>query len=296
MVENTLVVDNVHFSYKKMDILKGCSLSLTSGQIIGIVAPNGSGKSTLLNIISGNLIASSGEVKFNEKTYKRHFEYMKKSIVKMVDQDDLVDYMTGLEHLKFYAKLFKRSKQDILKVIEELDIKHYIHKKVNMYSYGMKQRLSFAMAILSDASVLLLDEVMNGLDPTNVESTTFILKKLAKTGKIIIIVSHLLDNLDILADRVYFLANMNMSYSIKNDEREKEVIDIIFRNNESIKYLLEKLTVPYSLNKNKLSLVITSDEQIYSIIDKLNMIIHDINEIFVGKKRIHQIYHDIYGL
>ncbi|EKQ05609.1 ATP-binding component of an ABC superfamily transporter [Lacticaseibacillus paracasei] len=112
--------------------------------------------------------------------------------------------MSGYEHLKLYKNMWQ-SRRAIDELIDALKMQTYISQKVGTYSLGMKQRLCFAMVVVSDASMMLLDEAMNGLDPENVALISSQIQQLRESGKLVIMVSHLLDNLQMLADRVLFL-------------------------------------------------------------------------------------------
>ncbi len=141
-------------------------------------------------------------------TYKSARKQIKlyKKISMMPDQQDLYNHKTGLEHLMMYKKIWK-SKIPVKELINELNMADYINDLVGNYSLGMRQRLCFAMQIAADTKIMLMDEVMNGLDPTNVTLISTIMAKKRDEGKLIIIASHLLDNLEQYADRIFFLSN-----------------------------------------------------------------------------------------
>jgi ABC-2 type transport system ATP-binding protein len=192
------------------DILKDISVVFKPGEIIGLVAPNGTGKSTLMNVIMNYLSPQSGQVIFNEKlgyTSKKNEVKIHQLVSMMPDQSDLYNYLSGREHLKIYCSMWSSDKQLIDQTIAALDMGSYINKKTGTYSLGMRQRLCFAMQIVSDTQMMLMDEVMNGLDPTQVEIISKILEQKKSEGKTIIVASHLLENLEKYADRIFFFKN-----------------------------------------------------------------------------------------
>lgn len=192
------------------DILKDISVVFKPGEIIGLVAPNGTGKSTLMNVIMNYLSPQSGQVIFNEKlgyTSKKNEVKIHQLVSMMPDQSDLYNYLSGREHLKIYCSMWSSDKQLIDQTIAALDMGSYINKKTSTYSLGMRQRLCFAMQIVSDTQMMLMDEVMNGLDPTQVEIISKILEQKKSEGKTIIVASHLLENLEKYADRIFFFKN-----------------------------------------------------------------------------------------
>lgn len=203
-----LKIRQVSQSFGKKVILDKVSFTANKGEIIGVVAPNGTGKTTLLNIIMNFLKPDNGHVELEDGTNyksKKNEIKMHQHISFLPELDDLYGELTGLEHLKFYARLWNHSTEKVKSIIDQLKMGHYVKNQVQTYSLGMRQRLCFAMLLAADTEVLLMDEVMNGLDPDNVALLTGILIELKKQGKTILIASHLLDNLDLYADRVLFL-------------------------------------------------------------------------------------------
>ncbi|APB31061.1 ABC transporter ATP-binding protein [Vagococcus teuberi] len=202
-------LENISFSYKNKPVLKDITEDFHAGEIVGLVAPNGTGKSTLLNVLMNYETPQKGQLIIDKKgTYKSARKQIKlyKKISMMPDQQDLYNHKTGLEHLMMYKKIWK-SKIPVKELINELNMAHYINDLVGNYSLGMRQRLCFAMQIAADTKIMLMDEVMNGLDPTNVTLISTIMAKKRDEGKLIIIASHLLDNLEQYADRIFFLSN-----------------------------------------------------------------------------------------
>ena len=176
-----------NFSYGKKEILNQIDLELPSSQIIGLVAPNGVGKSTLIQILSGHLRNNGISVCYQGKNYTTDTLFMRQHIVKMPDQSELYDELNGIEHLNFYASMWKVASGTVQTVIEQLKMEDYIHQKVGGYSLGMRQRLCFALVLVTKADYMLVDEVMNGLDPDNVELISKVLRQLRDEGKTIVI-------------------------------------------------------------------------------------------------------------
>lgn len=202
-------LENISFSYKNKPVLKDITEDFHAGEIVGLVAPNGTGKSTLLNVLMNYETPQKGQLIIDKKgTYKSARKQIKlyKKISMMPDQQDLYNHKTGLEHLTMYKKIWK-SKISVKELINELNMADYINDLVGNYSLGMRQRLCFAMQIAADTKIMLMDEVMNGLDLTNVTLISTIMAKKRDEGKLIIIASHLLDNLEQYADRIFFLSN-----------------------------------------------------------------------------------------
>ena len=164
------------FSYGEKEVLNQIDLHLPPSQIIGLVAPNGVGKSTLIQILSGHLRNNGISVSYQGKNYTTDTVFMRQHIVKMPDQSELYDELNGIEHLNFYASMWKVASGIVQTVVEQLKMEDYIHHKVGEYSLGMRQRLCFALVLVTKADYMLVDEVMNGLDPDNVELISRVLR------------------------------------------------------------------------------------------------------------------------
>ncbi|MGY3750277.1 ATP-binding cassette domain-containing protein [Vagococcus acidifermentans] len=216
-----LVVD-----FKGKTILNKLSFTLDRGEIIGLVAPNGTGKSTLMRGIMNYLVPNSGQIEIDKLSYKNRREEKKihRLITMMPDQNDLYNYLSGMDHLKIYQNMWHQTAISPQKVIEELKMTDYCHKKVGDYSLGMRQRLCFAMQIVANTPYMLMDEVMNGLDPSNVALISQVLIEKKREGKGIIIASHLLENLTVFSDIIFFLKDGILTKKIVKGQAERPVV------------------------------------------------------------------------
>ena len=214
-----LSVKDIHKSYGKEKVLKGISFEINEPQIIALIGPNGSGKSTLLNIITNLLSADSGEVTILDKTNKDPNVF--REISYMQDNSVLYDYLTGYDHLQFIGDVQGISKEHIIKTAERVGMAGYLNKKVQNYSLGMKQHLLLTMAIVNDPKLLILDEPLNGLDPTSAIRVRELLLALYESGTTILLSSHNLGEIDRVTSKILFLKDGSL---IKEDISEYEQI------------------------------------------------------------------------
>jgi len=199
-------IQNITVQFAKKTVLNDISMTFEQGEMIGLVAPNGTGKSTFMNVLMNYVKPMKGKVVFKDGiSYSNKSNEVKiHSFVSMMpDQSDLYNHLSGREHLKIFATMWQSDLKLIDETIEILNMGHYVNKKTGTYSLGMRQRLCFAMQIVTDTDIMMMDEVMNGLDPNNVEIISKILVEKKAEGKVIIIASHLLDNLEKYADRIF---------------------------------------------------------------------------------------------
>ncbi|MET3576739.1 ABC transporter ATP-binding protein [Bhargavaea ullalensis] len=198
-----LSVEGISKSYGKQDVLHDITFTIKEPGILALVGPNGSGKSTLLNIIANLVKPDRGEVTVlgrpnREPDMFRKFSYMQDNTV-------LYEYLTGYDHLQFIAAVQQLDKDDILAAAERIGTAGYLDKKVSNYSLGMKQQLLLTMAVVNKPKLLILDEPLNGLDPTNAIKVRNLLLELKEEGTAILLSSHNLAEIDRVTGDVLFL-------------------------------------------------------------------------------------------
>lgn len=219
----TLEIKNLTVAYGKRIVLEDISFKIENGHLIGLVAPNGTGKTTLFNAVMRFIPVKSGSIIVDDKEYTASDSDVLKlheQITFFPDQADLHENFSGTEHIEMYADVWSDNREQVDQIIDRLQMRHYVDRKVSEYSLGMRQRLCFAMMVAANTPIMFMDEVMNGLDPENVSLVSDILIDLRNSGKIIMVASHLLDNLDEYADKVFFLKD-KVLYRV-NDHHEKQ--------------------------------------------------------------------------
>ncbi|TSB47353.1 ABC transporter ATP-binding protein [Alkalicoccobacillus porphyridii] len=224
-----LELKKVSIAYKDKQVLQNLSLTAKKGEIIGLVAPNGTGKTTLFKVISHSIKPDSGKVTV-DKTYSYQSEKQQVAIHKQLttfpDQSELFAELTGMDHLKLYADMWKGTRTHIPTLTASLKMDHYVKKKVKTYSLGMRQRLCFAMMVAADTKIMLLDEVMNGLDVENVAIISKQLLDFKQQDKLVFVASHLLENLDLYADRVLYLRDGQFIHEQRFHEKQSDYIKV----------------------------------------------------------------------
>ena len=286
-----------NFSYGEKEVLNQIDLHLPPAQIIGLVAPNGIGKSTLIQILSGHLRNNGISVSYQGKNYTTDTLFMRQHIVKMPDQSELYDELNGIEHLNFYASIWKVASGTVQTVIEQLKMEGYIHQKVGGYSLGMRQRLCFALVLVTKADYMLVDEVMNGLDPDNVELISRVLRQLRNEGKTVVMASHLLNNLDSIADKIYFIKEKRIALEYSPQKEGIDTLQLTFVSKERFEKFVEEFQREIEMmnsEERQLSIHLTPGE--YSE-EKWKWIfedIHQFSEIKIGVKSCYALYKELY--
>lgn len=186
---------NICKSFHNKPIIKNISISISSGEIIGLLGPSGAGKTTLIRLLIGAIPADEGEIRYGE-TLIPNLKLLKK-IGFMPQNDAIYEDLSGKDNLSFFAELYGMGKKEydgrIEEVLELVDLRGDSNKPVREYSGGMKKRLSLAAALLHEPEVLLLDEPTVGIDPVLRKAVWIQLKKLKEQGKTIIVSTHVMD-------------------------------------------------------------------------------------------------------
>lgn len=204
-----LKCENLHKNFRKKEILKGVSLEISNGDILGFIGPNGAGKTTTIKLILGLQKINSGKVEINGFDIKTNFEKAIAKVGAIIENPDLYMYMSGLDNLKLIANLYPSvTDKRILEVIKLVGLENRINDKVSKYSLGMRQRLGVAQAILHKPNLLILDEPTNGLDPEGIKDLRNLLIKLSKEENMgILISSHNLAELESFCNKVCIIKN-----------------------------------------------------------------------------------------
>ncbi len=221
MHEYILKTNNVSKKYKKTYAVKDLSISVRKNSVYGLLGPNGAGKSTLLKMITGIVRPTSGEILFNNHSWTRNDLL---NIGSLIESPPLYENLTALENLKVRAILLGIPLKRCNEVLEKMDLTDDKNKKASDFSLGMKQRLGIALALLNNPKLLILDEPTNGLDPFGIEELRKMIRSLATSGISIIISSHILSEIEQVADDIGIIYNGTLLYQDRIDTRESRCI------------------------------------------------------------------------
>lgn len=200
-MEYILKADQLTKKYFTKVALDHVSIHFEKGKIYGLIGPNGSGKTTLMKVVAGLHKQTSGEVLVNGKpvSYKT-----KKDIVFMPTEDFLYPWMTIKALMKYYSDMYPDfDSKKANELIKKLDLNK--ENKVSELSTGLKGRLKVALAISRNAPIYMFDEPLNGIDPISREIILNLITETLDEKKLIIVSSHLVNELETCLDEVIFL-------------------------------------------------------------------------------------------
>ncbi len=196
-------VKNVSKKFKKNYVLKDVNLEFEEGKIYGLIGRNGSGKSVLLKMLCGFYEPSSGSIYFDDVDIKINGSFPP-STRSLIEKPNFLPNYTGFENLKILAKIQNLiSDDDIIKTLKRVNLYDDMNKKYCEYSLGMKQKLGIAQVLMENPKVMIFDEPFNGIEDETAQSIRQLLLDEKKKNKIIIIASHIKEDIEKLTDVVY---------------------------------------------------------------------------------------------
>lgn len=223
MNKTILKVEEISKSFKKRKVVDNVSFESKEGEILGFLGANGAGKTTTIRMITGLISCDNGNVIIDGYNIKNDFEKAMDNVGAIVEIPFLYEYMTGIENIKLFAKLYKASEEGVQEAIRVSGLKDRLNDKVKEYSLGMKQRIGLAVALMKQPKLLILDEPTNGLDPMGIRDLREFLKDLAHNKKVSVVVSsHILVEMEQLCDRVVIISDGKIICTKAMDEIEKE--------------------------------------------------------------------------
>ena len=193
--------------YGSRPALAGLDLSVPTGVVYGFLGPNGAGKTTTMRLLTGLIHPDAGTIEVLGRPFGRGDRHRLFEVGALIESPSFYPYLSARENLRSLAAAGARtSRGRIDELLEMVGLRDRAADKVQTYSLGMKQRLGIAAALLSDPRLLLLDEPSNGLDPAGIVAMRETLKGLAAMGKTVFVSSHILGEVQQLADVLGIIA------------------------------------------------------------------------------------------
>lgn len=193
--------------FQNQVVLEHISMTMESGHIYGLIGRNGSGKSVFLKILCGFYMPTVGEILFDGKNYTKKNRFYP-VLGALIEKPMFLPNLTGFENLELLASIKNKiTKEDILDVLKKVDLLDEKDKKYKKYSLGMKQKLGIAQAFMENPDVIILDEPFNGVEEETAIALRNMLKELKKQGKLIILATHMKEDVMDLSDVIYEVQN-----------------------------------------------------------------------------------------
>lgn len=196
-------------SFKKQKAVNKVSLNIVKGKVYGLLGPNGAGKSTTLKMLTGVLTPTAGEIYFDGKPWSRE---SLSEIGALIENPPVYANLSARENLKVRSLLLGADEERIDEALQIVSLADTGKKRAGQFSLGMKQRLGIAMALLGEPKLLILDEPTNGLDPIGIEELRELICSFPARGITVILSSHILSEVQLIADYVGIISNGILGY------------------------------------------------------------------------------------
>ena len=235
LINSSSIITTSHlsFAYREKLVIKELSLDIPSGSIFGFLGPNGAGKSTTIKILLGLLQVKAGSIHIFGKEFNHNRLEILPDIGAMVEVPSLYEHLSGRRNLEITCRLRSLPLSRIDEVLQIVSMESDAHRKVRQYSTGMKQRLSLAIALLGKPKLLILDEPINGLDPSGIIEIRNLLVKLNREEACTIFLSsHLLDEIEKICTHLGVIQNGILLF-------QGVTSDLLHQYNRKVSYRME---------------------------------------------------------
>ena len=205
-----LELKNLYRSFRTIPAIVDVSFKVGPGEIVGFLGPNGAGKSTTVKIITGMLRPNEGHVLFEGKDIANDWVAFRSVLGYVPEEAHLYSYLSGLEYLQLVGRL-RGLNESLIEakatgLLRLLNLESWQHSPISSYSKGMRQRVLIAAALLHDPKLLIFDEPLSGLDVVSARLFKDLLELLAAKGKAILYISHVLEVVEQVCNRVIVIA------------------------------------------------------------------------------------------
>jgi len=219
-----IAIQNIYKKFGKLEVLDDVNLTFNKGECIALIGPNGCGKTTLIKSILGMVIPTKGNILFDGKSILNKYKY-REQIGYMPQIGRYPDYMTVGQIIEMMKKI-RNSDEDLDEdLIKAFELEKIFDKQMRTLSGGTTQKVSATLAFLFNPDVLILDEPTAGLDPLASEILKEKIIKEREKGKLILITSHLLSELDDMISQIIFMQDGKVHF-------HKTIADLLESTNE----------------------------------------------------------------
>lgn len=234
--ESVLIVNDLHKSYGRKEVLKGIDMEVYKGEVFGFIGKNGAGKSTTIDCVVGLKDFDSGTILLNGHNVKENPLDAKMSLGYVPSEPVTYEVMTGYEYLLFIASSYGMYQEAFDRNYEFLKGKFMIsdddlNRKIKEYSHGMKQKVCLMASLIHNPAIWILDEPTVGLDIIVYQTLMDMLKEFAKNGKTVFVTSHNIDLVSRVCNRVAIINNGVVAELIdfsKEPLKRRNLSDIFF--------------------------------------------------------------------
>jgi ABC-2 type transport system ATP-binding protein len=218
-------ISKLSIRYPEVVAVDNVSIEFNNGILYGLVGPNGAGKSSLLRAIIGLIAQYDGNITYDDLSLNKDHHLIKSLFGYAPEDPDLYPYLTGKEYLYMLSEIRKQNASEQIKLLtEDFGLTEVMDDLIKRYSHGMRQKLSFAAALIGTPQNIILDEALNGFDPLALFNAKKLLLSLTQKGHTVILSSHVLELVENLCQKIVVLNDGKLiaQYSLAEIEEIKK--------------------------------------------------------------------------
>jgi len=276
-------VKNLTKIYKDKVAVDNLCLDIKPGVVTGFLGPNGAGKSTTMRMILNLTKPTKGQISIDGKQYI-DLQHSISKVGALIDADAVNSKLTASQHLQLIATASGISISKVDELLQKTGLVKVKDKQIKEFSLGMQQRLGIAAALLGDPETIILDEPFNGLDVDGIKWLRGLTRDLAKQGKAVLISSHLMSEVQAIAERIIVLAQGKLIADMTIEDMSKRSLSTYLKvrseNNSALKQLLEKKGASIQIISNEcLNVRNLEMEEVGNIAKENNLAIFELTKI-----------------
>lgn len=212
--------NNLSKSYNKKTVINSCNMSVKKGRIYCLVGQNGAGKTTLFKILLGLTSATQGTATVLGMDCKNESLEILARTGSLIETPVFYEHISARKNLKIHLEYMdcKDADKKIESILEKVGLKDSADQHVSTFSLGMRQRLAIARALVHEPSLLILDEPINGMDPVGIIDMRELFRNLSEQGVTILMSSHFLSEVELVADDIGFLVNGTIVREVQSQD------------------------------------------------------------------------------
>ena len=235
-----ILLTDIAKAFHKNPVLRGLTLEVRPGELVGLIGPNGAGKSTALKILTGQLLPDAGVARVGGHDLRAEPIPARRQLGYVPQDAGVEPFLTGEEVLRFVATLRGVEPEPIAtELLEKFSLSDARRRLTREYSEGMQRRLAIAAALIGDPRALVLDESLNGLDPRGARLMKEALEERRAAGTAILMTGHFLETMERVCTRVALLHDGKIAADISRAEMEQ-----LARDGRSLEDVFLEVTAP----------------------------------------------------
>lgn len=268
--------------YKDTTAVKDLSLTFKPGVVTGLLGPNGAGKSTTMKMIVSLVRPTSGSVLIDGKPY-HELPHPIQKIGTLIDPSAVDQHLTASQHLSLIATAAKLDAGLVAGLLRRTGLETVQNKPIKEYSLGMKQRLGIAAALIGDPDTVIFDEPFNGLDVDGIKWLRKLFQSLAEEGKAVIVSSHLMSEIQAVADRIVIIGRGELLADMTMEEMNQKSLSsytyVVTNDTEKLEKLLGQNNLLVRRQEQGLAVQGIEPKEIGQLAYKNQLVVHELSKV-----------------